>query len=384
MSDYYTTSEEEFDPNDDFISGEEKVDSPNSVVNRENITTIVLPPQEVLSDGLSVNHSKNKTSPVWNFMSEQMEGDKVIARICGKCEQKFSPTTTTGVLGNHLSNKHGIELVLKRNSLIQRPYGKGDVRCKKECFDAVLNLVVCCQLPFAIIENSWFQQMVTIFDPRYKLPSRQYIKKEIMHWFKTRYELVAKELGSLTKVVDNMVELLEPMLVATELLSSSSYPAISNICLTFLELLLHLNKFLDNESYLTEQYMMADSIKSKLNEYWSMLEESTTIATILDPSFKLRTFSASDKDAALASLRSTMTHYKSQVPATTTTSTSTSISKLPSKNKKKFFESLLTQQQTIEQPLMEELEHYLIKNIHTSVKSLITSKVTLKDPKRKF
>ncbi|CAG8500607.1 17010_t:CDS:2, partial [Racocetra fulgida] len=28
----------------------------------------------------------------------QKEGDKVIARICGKCEQKFNPTTTIRIL----------------------------------------------------------------------------------------------------------------------------------------------------------------------------------------------------------------------------------------------------------------------------------------------
>ncbi|CAG8568950.1 18491_t:CDS:2 [Racocetra persica] len=75
-----------------------------------------------------------------------------------------------------------------------------------------------------------------------------------------------------------MVELLESMLVVTELLSSSSYPTISDIS----------------------------------NKYWSMLKESTIIATILDPSSKLITFSTSDKDAALASLQNIMIQHKSQ------------------------------------------------------------------------
>ncbi|CAG8768382.1 22523_t:CDS:2, partial [Racocetra persica] len=80
------------------------------------------------------------------------------------------------------------------------------------------------------------------------------------------------------EVVDCMIELLKSMLVATELLLLSSYLTISDICLTFLKLLHHLNK------------------------YWSMLEESTMIATILDLSFKLIIFSFDDKDAALTSL----------------------------------------------------------------------------------
>ncbi|CAG8625961.1 21741_t:CDS:1 [Dentiscutata erythropus] len=103
MSDYYTTSEEEFDCNNIIFKKEEVVLS-NSTVNRENTTTTVLPLQEVLPNSLSINCSKNKTSLIWNFISEQVEGDKVIARIYRKCKQKFSPITTTSVLNNNLSN----------------------------------------------------------------------------------------------------------------------------------------------------------------------------------------------------------------------------------------------------------------------------------------
>ncbi|CAG8777317.1 1703_t:CDS:1, partial [Racocetra fulgida] len=101
-----------------------------------------------------------------------------------------------------------------------------------------------------------------------------------------------------------MIELLEPILVATELLSSSSYSTISNICLTFLGLLYHLNKFIDEELYLIEQYAIAIAIRSKLNKYWSIFEKSTTIVLILNSLSKLMTFLFGDqKDAALTSLQ---------------------------------------------------------------------------------
>ncbi|CAG8713410.1 859_t:CDS:1, partial [Dentiscutata erythropus] len=151
-------------------------------------------------------------------------------------------------------------------------------------------------------------------------------------------------------VIDNIVELLEPILIATELLSSSSYSTISDICLTFLGLYHHLSKFIDNKSQITEQYIMADSIRFKLNKYWFILEESTII-TILDPSSKLLTFPTNnEKDTALTSLKNTITQYN--IPATTTTTT---MPKLMPKNKRKFFKLLLIQQQTIKQLLMEEL-----------------------------
>ncbi|CAG8803557.1 5368_t:CDS:2, partial [Dentiscutata erythropus] len=99
MSD--STSEDKFDSNNDIIFEEKEVDSPNSVENEKNAVTTMSLPQE-----------------------EQIEDDKVIARLYGKCEQKFSPTTTTG------------------------PYGRGDTQYKKECFDAILNLVVCYLIHF--------------------------------------------------------------------------------------------------------------------------------------------------------------------------------------------------------------------------------------------
>ncbi|CAG8577218.1 14231_t:CDS:2, partial [Dentiscutata erythropus] len=345
MSD--STSKDEFDFNDDdFVFEKDEVDSPNNVENEESIVTAI----------------------------EQKESDKVIARLCRKCRQKFSPTTTTRILNNYLSKKHGIKLTLKKNSLIQRPYSRGDTQCKKECFDTILNFVVCCQLPFTIIKNPCYHRCSTHvlnLTVNYRMQLKVSVISKVRDCVnKIKYSTVLcnalrqfceMNQKSYTKpivdeVIDNMIELLEPILVTTELLSSSAYPIISDIFLTFLELLLHLNKFLDNELY-SDQYMMADSIKSKLNKYWSMLEESTTIATILDSSSKLVTFPTSDKkDAALTSLQNIMTQYKSQVSVTTTF---TSISELVSKNKRKFFELLLIQQQTIEQPLIEKLEHYL-------------------------
>ncbi|CAG8584302.1 3218_t:CDS:1, partial [Dentiscutata heterogama] len=119
-------------------------------------------------------------------------------------------------------------------------------------------------------------------------------------------------------VVDNMVELLEPMLIMTKLLFSSLYPTVFDVCLTFLGLYHHLSKFLDNELQTIKRYMIADSIRFKLNEYWFIFEESTSIATILNLSSKLLTFPTGDKkDAALTSLRNTIAHYN--ILATTIT-----------------------------------------------------------------
>ena len=40
----------------------------------------------------------------------------------------------------------------------------------------------------------------------------------------------------------------------------------------------------------SDQYMLADSINQKLEEYWRILDDATTIATILDPRNKIALF----------------------------------------------------------------------------------------------
>ncbi|CAJ0765953.1 18914_t:CDS:2, partial [Entrophospora sp. SA101] len=58
--------------------------------------------------------------------------------------------------------------------------------------------------------------------------------------------------------IENIIQLLEPIFISTEILLSSTYPTIKNCA-------------------------MANSISFKLKEYWKNVEESTTIATLLDP-----------------------------------------------------------------------------------------------------
>ncbi|CAG8837193.1 38471_t:CDS:1, partial [Gigaspora margarita] len=99
--------------------------------------------------------------------------------------------------------------------------------------------------------------------------------------------------------------------------------------------------------------MVADSIRYKLNEYWSLLDEKITIAAILDPSPKLKTFPPGEKrTAAIANLRQEMVHYKSLTSEVNTNLTT-------SKNKKAYFESFFAEEQETEQPPEEELDLYL-------------------------
>ncbi|CAG8732073.1 8455_t:CDS:1, partial [Acaulospora morrowiae] len=90
---------------------------------------------------------------------------------------------------------------------------------------------------------------------------------------------------------------------ATEYLSSSSYPTISDIRLVIGGLIRHFEKFINEGTHLDEDCMFADSIRFKLNEYWLLFDKTVTIATILDSSSKLKTFISEEKKiAAITSL----------------------------------------------------------------------------------
>ncbi|CAG8684620.1 24787_t:CDS:1 [Dentiscutata erythropus] len=83
--------------------------------------------------------------------------------------------------------------------------------------------------------------------------------------------------------INTMIDLLHPVLEATEYLSSISYPTISDVCLTIGGLIRHFDQFIDRSQLEEEEeYLVADSIRYKLNEYWSLLDEKITIAAILD------------------------------------------------------------------------------------------------------
>ena len=113
--------------------------------------------------------------------------------------------------------------------------------------------------------------------------------------------------------INNMIQLLEPIFIATEVLSSSTYPTISDVRLTIIGLLRHLESFIQDHVDL-EECMIANSINFKLKEYWNYIEDSTTIGTLLDPCSKTKTFvDINQRDKAILTLQKLMTFYKNDI-----------------------------------------------------------------------
>ncbi len=85
--------------------------------------------------------------------------------------------------------------------------------------------------------------------------------------------------------------------------------------------------------------MMADSIRKKLDDYWQILDTSTTISIILNPSLKLLTFFFEDqRDIAINQLHLKMILY---TPSQDLSNSNDIVSKDTSV--RSFFENLIMQ-----------------------------------------
>lgn len=89
-------------------------------------------------------------------------------------------------------------------------------------------------------------------------------------------------------------------------LSSSIYPTIGDLRLTFWTLIRHLQHEI---SVNQTQYLVADSILQKLNEYWEIIDNTTIIATVLDPRTKCSTFTLEENTRAIDIIKRKMNHY---------------------------------------------------------------------------
>jgi len=62
------------------------------------------------------------------------------------------------------------------------------------------------------------------------------------------------------------------------------YPTVADIRFYFNRIQDHLNYCIEIENF--DQYMLAASINQKLEDYWTIIDDATTIASILDPEIK--------------------------------------------------------------------------------------------------
>ena len=96
------------------------------------------------------------------------------------------------------------------------------------------------------------------------------------------------------------------------------YPTIADVRFYFNEIQDHLKYCIERRDEF-DQYMLASSINQKIEDYWMILDNATTISSILDPRSKISLFKPGEPTTkAINTLRSQFSFYNSQKPQSQT------------------------------------------------------------------
>ncbi|CAG8778666.1 759_t:CDS:2, partial [Racocetra fulgida] len=142
------------------------------------------------------------TSVCEHFSKEYDTNNELTSLICTICRLKYKPTNMPGTLAKHLYNKHS-NLVGNRQStldkFVNKPYSRTDQQYL-QLTDKIVDFIVCYQLPFSIVDNSYFITILNTFDARYQIPCRQTIRTQILNKYNSMRKIILEELEKPKKV----------------------------------------------------------------------------------------------------------------------------------------------------------------------------------------
>ncbi|CAJ0826170.1 8885_t:CDS:2, partial [Entrophospora sp. SA101] len=92
-----------------------------------------------------------------------------------------------------------VHITPKFNKFAPKPYAKSEKRYQ-QLTNTIVDFIVCCQLPFAIVDNPYFTTMLNTFDGRYQVPCRQTIKSEIINNYNNMKKKILQELSQTKKI----------------------------------------------------------------------------------------------------------------------------------------------------------------------------------------
>src|SRR6266498_1425745 len=98
--------------------------------------------------------------------------EQVVAIIYNLCKKEYRPKILTRPLINHINKEHKYNISIKQQiqlSFIQKLYGKVDIIRVKDCLDTTIDFIVGSQMPFSIVNSSWFKKLCSVLDQRYVL-----------------------------------------------------------------------------------------------------------------------------------------------------------------------------------------------------------------------
>lgn len=157
------------------------------LTNQEHNDSINLNEDEDEIENVNSQESSNSPkvrinrSPVWDYGSKIVEKGKVFM-ICKQplCTYKIKYNSSTIPLKNHLISDHNIKL----NSLDQNTTDENDLKLsskKKNSINlAIVKFVIGNFLPFCIVENRYFIELLQHLNSHYKIISRSYLSNTLL------------------------------------------------------------------------------------------------------------------------------------------------------------------------------------------------------------
>jgi len=142
-------------------------------------------------------HKQKQNHPVRKFLEPNINNNKTV--LCSLCKSCFLRNTGIITIKRHFEKKH--EDAYKQikqdlqNTII--PYTEDDIEKVDLINSHLYGWIISAQLPFSAVENKELRALFSIFDPRYKLSTRQTVSHNINEIFIKQKTIIYNLLSSL-------------------------------------------------------------------------------------------------------------------------------------------------------------------------------------------
>jgi len=138
-------------------------------------------------------------SDVWEYILKTKNNDNVIVSLnCQLCEAEYGVSTSTATLRRHLTSIHSS--IYKQDKQDNQPEQNSSYTFTEQIHITIklVEWIVVDLQPFSIVEQAEFKQLIYTLDPRYVIPCRQIIKREVNSLFNKRKTNIKLELNNIS------------------------------------------------------------------------------------------------------------------------------------------------------------------------------------------
>jgi hypothetical protein len=119
--------------------------------------------------------------------------------ICNYCGKVYTSKTSTGTLKTHLKEKHpNIFCDIKHIPVNINPYNKKE---RTIYHISLIHWIILSQQPFSVVDEKSFIELIHQLNPRYHVPTRQFVKRYIKQLFEFRLRNLSIDLKKITSKV---------------------------------------------------------------------------------------------------------------------------------------------------------------------------------------